>query len=938
MAKLYQSEAQLEEHLIGKLENIKYERIIIKDYDAMIDNFRVQVNKLNQEELIGNELSDTEFERFSIQLLKNNTVYKAASAFRQEQLLERDDGSKVYLKLLCKYPEDNIWQVSNQIRNEKWNVKNRYDVTILINGLPIVQIELKRNGVEINEAINQIDRYRLESFREFFKFINIFVVSNGNETKYFANTDSGNVLKALTFYWTDRANNRINNLDNFSDAFLSHYRLNKMLNKYTVLSEANKNIMVMRPYQIYAVELFIDRAKDTNRNGYVSHATGSGKTLTSFKLAKTLESEPSISKVFFLIDRKDLDYKTVEDFNSYEQGCIDATDSTKVLVNDIKNKHKKMIVTTIQKMSNAINRDYYKKAIEPYKDEHIIIILDECHRSVFGKMKADLDRFFTNVQYFGFTGTPRFKENCGPGEKTTEEIFDKPLHQYLMVNSIHDKNTLGFNIEYMSTYKDQYTDNDPINLYPEKAKEILESDARIETVANYIYRHHRQKTADGKYTAIFATSSIDMLVKYYDKLKEINKDNYLKIAATFSFATNEDGEDKDERHKEALIRIIKDYNDNTGDSYSLETYDTYQKNISKRLQHKSAPPPIDILIVVNQFLTGFDSKPTACLYIDKNLDTHNLIQAYSRTNRVYDKGKQFGNIVLFRDLKKQTDYALKLFNDGNSEGIIAKPYEFYEQLYQSGVFNLKEICPTVADVDNIMEEPEQIKFVKAFRALINTVNLLETYSEFTWENDGIKSKMDRQEFEDYKGRYRQIYEEVKLIKEAEAKENSESDISLEDIDFEIELIQKDRINVFYIINLLKSVRFENEEKKKQDIQFILEELARADNQDLRVKEDIYRRFIEEVVMNLTSADNIEELFLDFQSEIRDDEIVAFAKEHELNQEYIKELIAKYDFTHYLDSKKIRKRLADDGVTFLKINKALKDVEEFIILNNQRFGK
>lgn len=929
----YQSEAELEKHLLEKLQEIDYEYVNLKDYNELVANFRKQLNIVNKEVLNGEDLTDTEFNRIMIKL-NNNTVFNAAKIVRDKLLLERESGEKIHLTLLDKYPENNIWQVSNQIRNEEFNVKNRYDVTILINGLPLVQIELKRSGVEINEAINQIDRYRLESFKGLFKFISVFVVSNGNETRYYANTDSKNIIKSLTFYWTDISNNRINNLDDFCFDFFKRTRLNKLLYTYTVLSESNKSIMVMRPYQIYAVELFVDRAKNTDKNAYVSHCTGSGKTLTSFKLSQTMINEPSIKKVIFLIDRRDLDYKTIDDFNSYEKGSVDMTNNTSKLVKDIQNKHKKLIVTTIQKMANAINKPSYRKVIEAYQDDKCILIIDECHRSQFGKMHADIKRFFINSQYFGFTGTPRYSLNCAEGERTTSDIFDKCLHQYMMINAIHDHNVLGFNIEYMQTYKGQYTENDPVAKDKNMLKDIYESDERVTLVANHIYNHHKQKTVNGKYTAIFATSSIDMLSKYYYAFKKINKDNRLKIGAVFSFGQNEDCEGKDSRHKDVLIDIIKDYNEITETDFSLETYDLYNRDISKRLQKNSSQPFLDILIVVDQYLTGFDSKPTNTLYVDKNLKYHNLVQAFSRTNRVYEKSKKFGNIVCFRDLKKETDEALKLFNGGqNTEDIFTKKYEDYVEVFTGNVDALKGLCPTVNDIDSLIAEPDKKKFIYAFRDLVNTISTLETFVDFTWDKEEITSKITRQEYEDFKGRYRQMYEDI--MSGEGVKENGEpSDLS--DIDFEIELIQNDKINAFYIMNLIRNINYEDEKQKEKDIQFILEELKRADNVHLKNKEGLLRKFIEEIVINLTSSENIDELYLDFETKERQKEIDSFAKENTLDSTFVKKILAEFDFSHYLDSNTIRDKFINKGMDFFEVEDKLEIIEKFINENSSKY--
>ena len=642
----YQSEAELENKLIEKLKTQGYERALINDYAELENNFREQLSKFNKKVLNENPLTDKEFERI-LNILNGKSVLQSAIKLREKIDFDREDGTKIYLKLLSENAEDNIYQVSNQI-TVQGKYKNRYDVTILINGLPLVQIELKRSGIDINEAINQIDRYRIHSYRGLFHYIQIYVVSNSVETRYFANTDAQRLLKSLTFYWTTETNERINKLEDFSSSFLNKNRLLRNLTRYMVINETDKNLIVMRPYQIYATEALIRHALDTGKNGYVWHTTGSGKTLTSWKCANLLSKEQSIKKVFFLIDRKDLDTQTKEEFNKFEKDCVDETDKTETLVKQIKDIDRKLIVTTIQKMANAIKNPRYSKILDNYKDEKVIFIIDECHRSQFGEMHTTIKHHFKNAQYFGFTGTPRFNENKSQNGLRTSDLFEKCLHTYLIKNAIYDHNVLGFSIEYIQTFKGQYDENDKTMVEGIDTDEVYMSDERIDLVANHIINNHKCKTVNGKYTAIFATSSIPALAKYYDKIKSLNSD--LKIAAVFSYGENEDLEGKDEHSKDILARIIDDYNKEFDTNFSLETFAVYNKDIANRLKIKKSPK-IDILLVVNMYLTGFDSRPLNTLYVDKNLEWHNLVQAFSRTNRVEMASKPFGNIICYRNLK-----------------------------------------------------------------------------------------------------------------------------------------------------------------------------------------------------------------------------------------------------------------------------------------------
>ena len=444
----------------------------------------------------------------------------------------------------------------------------------MINGLPLVQIELKRRGVDINQAINQIDRYRQHSFKELFKYIQIFVVSNGVETRYVANTNEPRIMKSLTFYWTREDNERINILENFSSEFLEKNRLLKMITKYMVINDTDKCLIVMRPYQVYATEALIRQALNTNSNGYIWHTTGSGKTLTSWKCANLLKNEPSIAKVFFLIDRKDLDTQTIEEFNKFEKDCVDNTDDTKVLVKQVKDPNKKLIVTTIQKMAKALNTPKYLEVMNKYKNDKVIFIIDECHRSQFGEMHNQIKRHFVNAQYFGFTGTPRFVENKSQDGRTTADMFQKLLHAYLIKNAIHDHNVLGFSIEYIQTYEGEYDENDETRVEDIDREEVFMADERINMIANHIINHHSLKTRNGKYTSIFAVSSISQLIKYYDtfkKLKDEGKHNY-NIAAVYSYGSNEDLSNKEEHSRDSLERIIKDYNQMFETNFDTNTF------------------------------------------------------------------------------------------------------------------------------------------------------------------------------------------------------------------------------------------------------------------------------------------------------------------------------------------------------------------------------
>ncbi|MBK5261040.1 MAG: type I restriction endonuclease subunit R [Peptostreptococcaceae bacterium] len=920
----YQSEAQLEEQLIKKLESDQgYQFIQIEDYEALIDNFRFQINLFNSDVLSRRELSDKEFIRV-MNHLNGKSVYQSAKVLRDQFVLDRDDNTQVYIRFIDETPERNIYQVTSQV-TVVGKYKNRYDVTLLCNGLPIVQIELKRAGIDIKEAINQIDRYRIHSYKGLFHYVQIFIISNAVETRYFANTDEKRIMKSLTFYWTDEENKRINNLQEFSISFLAHNRLLKIISRYMVINDTDKNLIVMRPYQIFATEHLVRRALDTDKGGFVFHTTGSGKTLTSWKCANLLVAEPKIKKVFFLVDRKDLDTQTMQEFNKFEDGCVDASTSTHVLMKQVADKNKKLIITTIQKMAKALSHPRYGHILEEYKQEKVIFIIDECHRTQYGEMHTAIRKYFDKAQYFGFTGTPRFRENKSVDGRTTTDIFGKCLHQYMIKEAIFDRNVLGFSVEYISTYEGQYDDKDATLVEDIDRNEILEHEERIAMIANHVVKHHSLKTRSGKYTAIFAISSIPMLIKYYDAFKHINH-NY-KVAAVFSYGANEDIEDKVEHARDSLERIIVDYNEIYGTAYNTDTFDAYNKDVSKRLKVKKVPQ-IDILLVVNMYLTGFDSRPLNTLYVDKNLDYHNLLQAFSRTNRVEKDTKPFGNIVCYRNLKKNTDDAIKLFSGGGDTGeVLIKPYEYYIDKFKEKAANLYNVVSSPDDVDNLMSEDDQAKFVIAFRDLSKLILILQTFTDFEWKD--IDNIVAQQEYENFKSKYFTIYDKVKGIKD------SEKVSILDDIDFNIEIIQTDKINVAYIMNLIKNIDLSDERQKIKDIENIHREIDRTDNPELRKKVDLIKKFLGEIIPNMSPGDSVDETYSEFEDKERTMEIEVFAETHDVEVDNLKRIISEYEFSHILSKDSVRHNLKKE-LPFLKMTKLLNNVMHFIIENCEKY--
>ena len=858
----YQSEAQLEQNLIKQLVNQGFNRVTISNEDELKGNFRRELFEHNKSKLNNEPFTDKEFERI-LRYVEGKSVFQSAMALRDKFILEREDGSEVYIEFFdtknwCK----NRFQVTNQT-TVVGKYTNRYDVTILINGLPLVQIELKRRGLDLKEAFNQINRYKKHSYQGLYRYIQIFVVSNGVDTKYFANSDK-EILFSHTFFWSDENNNRISNLKEFTEVFLEKCFLSKIISRYMITNESDKLLMVMRTYQIYAVEALVTRAFETNNNGYIWHTTGSGKTLTSFKASQILSKEPNIKKVFFLVDRKDLDSQTIAEFNKFEPDSVDTTDRTDTLVKQIKDINKPLIVTTIQKMANAIKNDRYATIMDQYRDEKVVFIIDECHRSQFGDMHKAINKHFTNAQYFGFTGTPRFFENRSQEGRVTADLFEKCLHTYLIKDAINDGNVLGFSVEYIKTFDGDIDESDDTKVAAIDKEEVFMADKRINLIANHIVKHHNGKTRNKEYTAIFTVQSIPMLVKYYDAFKNIDHD--LKITGIFSFGANEDLEGKDEHSRDSLERIITDYNKMFDCNYSTDTFQGYFSDVSKKV--KSAK--IDILIVVNMFLTGFDSKTLNTLYVDKNLKYHDLVQAYSRTNRVEKSTKPYGNIVCYRNLKKNTDDALKLFSQTDTTDVVLmENYEYYLSRWHSELNRLIDLVPTPQDVDNLESEEDKKKFILAFRELSKILVKLETFVDFEFRKEELG--ISQQQYQDYKSKYFTIYEMVK-------KEQGEKVSILLDIDFGIELMHSDKINVGYIMNLIKDIDFSTEEKRDKDIKNIIATLDRADNMNLRLKVELLKEFLQKVVPTLDENSDVDYEYTKFEAQRRVQEINYFADE------------------------------------------------------------
>lgn len=810
-----QSEQALENGLIATLKDMSYEYVELKEETNLYANFKKQLEKHNAKELAAvgkTEFTDKEFERICIHL-EGGTLFEKSKKLRDLFPLETEDGKRIWVEFLDKnHWCQNEFQVSNQITVEGRKTC-RYDVTILVNGLPLIQIELKKRGVELKQAYNQIQRYYKTSFHGLFDYIQIFVISNGVNTRYFANNP--NCGYKFTFNWTLKNNEAVNDLSTFAADFFDKCTLGKMISKYIVLHEGDKCLMVLRPYQYYAVEEILDRVQNTNKNGYIWHTTGAGKTLTSFKAAQLVSELDGIDKVLFVVDRHDLDTQTQAEYEAFEPGAVDATEDTYELIKRF-NSDKKIILTTIQKLNTAVKKDYYRKRIESMRDKRVVMIFDECHRSHFGECHKNIVHFFRNLQIFGFTGTPIFAENAKQ-DLTTHDVFGECLHKYMIKDAIADENVLGFLVEYYNGKLD--------------ANEM--SDIRMKEIAGFILNNFSKSTYGGEFNALFAVQSVPMLLKYYKIFKELNPK--IRIAAIFTYASNSSQDDAktgmnqgfetDNVASDELQEIMDDYNRNFGTAFTTDNFQNYYDDINERMKKRKADQePIDLLLVVGMFLTGFDAKKLNTLYVDKNMEYHGLLQAFSRTNRVLNEKKRFGKILCFRDLKDKVDSSIKLFSQGGIEAVTRPPFKEVKKQLNELSISFLEHYPTMASVDALKSEYDKKKFLLAFREIIKKRAEIQIYEDF--DNDDPGLVLSEQDYNDYRSKYLDMT--VGFIKPEDENDDmlhdgqqeiQYGDQSIEDIDFCLELLHSDVVNVAYILSLISDLNPSDEdyEMKRQEI-------------------------------------------------------------------------------------------------------------------------
>lgn len=941
----YQSEDALEKELINILQSQSYEYPSIKNEEELISNLKNQLEKLNDIKFSENEW-ETLF--YNVIANSNDGILEKTRRIQFDYIipLKLDNGEEKNIYLIDKNNIfNNSLQVINQYEANEGTYKNRYDVTILVNGLPLVHIELKRRGVALRQAFNQINRYLRDSFWSetgMFEYIQIFVISNGTNTKYYSNTTrelhvkNGSKKVANTFeftsYWSDQNNKPILDLIDFAKTFLTKRTLLNVINKYCVFT-SDENLLVMRPYQIVATEKIINKIEISHNykkygsiesGGYIWHTTGSGKTLTSFKTAQLVTKLDYINKVLFVVDRKDLDYQTMKEYDRFKEGCANSNTSTRILEQQLNDPNSKIIITTIQKLTTFIKKNPNHKIY----DEEIVLIFDECHRGQFGNMHELIIKHFNKYYIFGFTGTPIFSKNARVMSGlplTTEQIFGIQLHKYTIVNAIADKNVLPFKYEYIKTIEIKD------NIQDEKVKAINEKKAlmdpnRIELITNYIVDHYSAKTKTNQsyvlktldnvsevaknkkteeiksskningFNSIFAVDSIEMAKVYYTAFKNISNLN-LKVALIYSFSPNGDDEELDgifdennetteglsQPDREFLDSAIQDYNKMFGTPYdtSADKFQNYYKDLSLRMKNKE----IDILIVANMFLTGFDAKTLNTLWCDKNLKYHGLVQAFSRTNRILNSVKTYGNIVCFRDLENNLNEALALFGDDNASGIVLlRPFEDYYYGYdENGKHHegYKEMVERLKQEYSVGEliigESNQKDFVKLFGNILKAINILSSFDKF----NGM-SLLTVREIQDYTSMYQDIHDEFRRTTESE-----QTDIN-DDIVFEIELIKQIEVNIDYILDLVKKYHESNNDDKQLLISI---EKAVSSSPDLRNKKDLIMKFIESLDGKPENIDVYSEFnnYIDKQQTDELDELIEIEK---LDKDKTYEFISK----------------------------------------------
>lgn len=900
-----QTELELENQLINQLRSqfhsMEEKDAFVKVYDdkTLYANLRVQVEKFNNI-----KLSDNEFRRLINELEKYNTVYKCSKNLRQMQTITMDNGEKKNIKIYekidwCK----NIVQVAHQIKQFS-EFAGRFDVTILVNGLPLVQIELKKNGESLDKAFGQIERYRRTVYKGLFKYIQYYIISNGSVTKYFANSDKP-LKKENLFTWSDPNNVFINKLSDFVDDRLTKCNICKTISNYIVINESEKDLMILRPYQIWAVENLLDRALNTTNNGFVWHTTGSGKTLTSFKLAQCLRDTGKFNKVIFLVDRRDLDRQTVRNFNSFEKGAVVNIDDTKKLSDNFFDSSIKMITTTIQKMSNLCTNKKYTDVIESNKGK-VIFIVDECHRSNFGDMRKHILRAFPGAQMLGFTGTPIFAENMNASGQTTESIFGgKPVHSYKIKDAINAHMVLGFNVQYFKTINIVERAGKDEKVEAIDSEELINSPARISNITTHVLENYSKVTLNKKYNAIFAISSIPLLMKYYvefqKQLQKVSDDKKIKIAAIFTYNPNDiDTEEtgiNDKIASQQLQMVMDEYSKEVGKKYSISNCAEYFEDVRENFRDGK----IDLILVVNMMLTGFDSWRINTLFLDKTLCYHNLIQAFSRTNRLHDSTKQFGNIICYRTTPNDVNKAITLYSKENHNAVLVKSFDEYLESFRKALQDLREYTATPDDVDLLEGDTAKIEFVNKFRKLAKYLICLQNFCEFSFPIT-LKNDISADDYSSFKSKYSAIYNEFK--------KHPEKISVIADVYFDIELVQTDKIDVDYILNLLRKIA--NEDGSRTiSIETLIKILRKSSDPILVSKRELLEIFITTVLPTLQKDASVDDELSKFIEKQRKKKLDNMSEEYSIPYEELNKIIIRYDYFGEIDNSDIKQLITKE---------------------------
>ena len=929
-----QTELELENELIGQLRrqfhssDMEDAFVAIHDDASLYKNLRKQIERFN-----GFSLSDSEFRRLLNELEKYNTVYRCAINLRQMQTITMDDDSKRNIRIFekndwCK----NIVQIAHQI-NQTAEFSGRFDVTILVNGLPLLQIELKKNGVNVDEAFGQIERYRRTVYKGLFKYIQYFVISNGSMTKYFANSDRP-FRKENLFTWSDVENVAVNRLSDFAADRLTKCNICRTIANYIVINQSERDLMILRPYQVWAVENLLHRALNTKNNGFVWHTTGSGKTLTSFKLAQCLRDTGKYTKVVFLVDRRDLDRQTVTNFNSFEKGAVVNIDDSYRLFKMFTDSSIKMITTTIQKMSNLCTNPRFEKAVEQNRDS-VVFIVDECHRSNFGEMRKHILRAFPNAQMFGFTGTPIFAENMNATGLTTEAIFGgAPVHSYKIKDAINAKMVLGFNVQYYKTLDIVVKAGKDEQVEEIDKEELIHAPERVANISKHILENFNKVTLNRKYNAIFAISSIDLLVQYYDELKKqiaaLPEEERIRIATIFTYAPNDiDTEEVGANAslaQQSLQKAMNDYSILRGKNYSISNCAEYFEDVREDFRDGK----IDLVLVVNMMLTGYDSKRINTLFLDKSLRYHGLIQAFSRTNRLDCSAKQFGNIVCYRTTPRDVKAAVELYSKEDHDVVIVKPLDEYLALFRGALADLRAYVPTPESVDALEGDTAKIEFVNRFRKLARYLTCMQNFCEFSFPIT-LKDDISAGEYDSYKSRYLQIYNDFR--------KHPEKVSVVGEVSFDIELVQTDRVDVDYILNLLRKLG-DGSDKKSVEIGTIIKILRKSTDPVLVSKRELLELFITTVFPTLPEGASVDDELAKFLEEKRRESLQSFASEWELALDELTKLLNRYEYFMTIDyadikallNKKAKQRYKErhPNTSIIKANLELMDlVKEYV---------